>query len=241
MEEREERFLAQEVMRLELEIECAELMVAVEEETEEIKVNATIAPEDLYTSRLQDGTLCIRYKWKRGWKHIHSRMETSLVRLFLPKNRQFEDVRLKIGAGDANLRESEIHCGSLHIEAGAGNVRAGSLRVCGNAVMEVGAGNIQLGNIWAKKVEVECGMGNFSMNGNVEKMLDVKCSMGKCSIDLEGEEQDYSYSLSCGIGKISVNGTNLGGMAGKHRQSNPGAEKQMDISCGIGNVIVNIA
>lgn len=240
MEERREQYAAEEVKKLELEIDCAEVVLEMEAGIEQIQAVVELEPDVAYRSELSGDSLKFIYKLRNGKKHIHTGMEAPRVRLMLPQDQSFEEVTLKVGVGNANLRGAEIRCDKVRLEAGAGNVKAGFLQAKECARLEVGAGNMELGNLWTPDLKVECGVGKFSMNGKVETNVKVECGVGKCEMNLQGSEADYNYNVSCGIGKVSANGMNLNGMAGTHRQKNPDASGEIDVSCGLGKVVLQI-
>lgn len=240
MEERREQYAAEEVKKLELEIDCAEVVLEMEAGTEQIEVVVELVPDAEYRSEISGDSLKLSYKLQHGKRHIHTGTEAPRVRLTLPQNQSFEEFTLKIGVGNANLRGIEIQCDNVRLEAGAGNIKAGFLQAKESAHLEVGVGNMELGNLWTPNLNVECGVGNFSMNGKVEKNVKVECGVGKCEMNLEGSEEDYNYHVSCGLGKVRVNGRNRNGLAGTHRQKNPDASGRIDVSCGLGNVVLQI-
>ena len=43
---------------------------------------------------------------------------------------------------------------------------------------------------------------NLDFAGEVKGDLDANCNVGNMELKLTGEEQDYNYSLSCGVGSI---------------------------------------
>lgn len=241
MEEKREQFAAEEVKKLELDIDCAEIEIAMEEGTEQIQVAVELEPEAEYRSDISGGRLRLSYKLRHRRKHIHTGMETPRIKLTLPKDQSFEELILEVGAGSADLRRAEIRCDKVNFETGAGTIKAGFLEAKESARLEVGAGKMELLDLQTKNAKVECGVGAFSMNGKVETDLKVECGVGECEINLAGRETDYNYNVSCGIGKVRVNGTNLSGVGGKHRQENPDAAGRIDVSCGLGRVVLQIS
>ena len=241
MEIRREQFPAEQVESIYLEIDCADLDVRmidgtdfkIEAETEE--TNAECHCE------LSDGKLEVYYNFHHRKKHFHINQKTGRITLEIPRNHAFKEFELELGAGNADLRDAEICCDRMYMEAGAGNVRTGSITVHDEVKIEVGAGNAVFGNVQAKNACVECGVGQFVMNGKVDAGVDVECGVGKCELNLAGKETDYNYDISCGIGKVSVNGNRISGMGGGQQQTHTEASGHIKVSCGVGNVMITIA
>ena len=55
-------------------------------------------------------------------------------------------------------------------------------------------------------------------------------------IELVGVESDYNYEAQCGMGDIKVGTTSVSGMGGSKEINNPGANRFMDLECGMGEI-----
>lgn len=262
MEEKREQFSTTQIRSLEVEIEAAELIVEMAETGENLIADARCGPDAIYESSLHDGTLHIRL----GYHFVHRLLHTgdsSQLRLTLPPGLLLENASLEIGAGNADLCRAAIKCRSFYLEAGAGNARIGRLDVKETLETKIGAGKVKLDRMRAQNAKIDCGVGDFYMNGSVGHDLSVDCGIGKCTILLEGKQSDYSYDISCGIGKVSINGQSSGQIGSRYHQSrhvqpsysenqtqdHPQGKQQCDdftkhttgkitISCGVGNVTV---
>lgn len=236
MEQKTDYFFAEDVTDLAIDAGCAQITVEMADGIEQIQVDARTEPDADYRCENTGGKLAISYRWR----HMQGGADTAYIALLLPKKKPFKTFVLKLGAGKADLRRSEICCGRLKIETGAGSIQTGGLRVNGTLAVESGAGNVEMESVYAEQAEVSCGVGNFSMNGKIEHDLQLSCGVGACDIRLEGNEQDYDYNVSCGLGKVRVNGNDISGIAGKQKQNNPNAVGKIHISCGLGKVILKV-
>lgn len=240
MEVRQEQFSAEEVTRLEMEIDCADIVLETADTKAQIQLTVELDPEGDYSSTVSDGTLTLCYRVRSGRRHIHTE-NTPHITLVLPEKKKFEEIVLELGAGNADMQAVELYGDRIKLETGAGKIKTGGLYADEAIGMEVGAGDVELGNVRAKKAKVECGVGNFHMSGKIEQELVVECGVGNCDIGLEGKETDYNYKVSCGLGKVSVNGNSMNGLAGKHMQNHPEAAGDIRLSCGLGKVTLDIA
>ncbi len=263
MEEKREQFIAAEIRSLKVEIEAAGLTVETSETEENLLVSAFCGPDAVYESSLGDGTLHIRLGYRFPHRLFHVNTDSSQLKILLPPGLRLDNFALEIGAGNADLRRAAIKCHSFYLETGTGNARIGRLDVKKTLETKVGAGKVKLDRIKADDAKIDCGVGDFYMNGSIGHDLNVDCGIGKCTILLAGKQSDYSYDISCGIGRVSINGQTAGQIGSRyiengnartqhsknpdmdHPQEGPQNEDftkqaagKITISCGVGNVTV---
>ena len=63
--------------------------------------------------------------------------------------------------------------------------------------------------------------------------------IGNMTLDLNGEEKEYNYKLSCGLGSIEVDGETYTNISGDKEVQNEGAKKNMELDCGMGSIEVD--
>ena len=239
MEERIERYAAEEIRGIDLEIDCAELVVETAA-VDEVQIVARLDDKVDYESGVLDGKLSISCKYHGMKAHIRTE-HLVRIEIVLPEEKHFTEIATETGAGNIDMRNAKLWCDRLDMEVGAGNVKIGELRVEEALSASVGAGNAELYSVNARKIDVDCGAGEFHMQGAVTEELNVDCGVGKCDIALSGRESDYSYSVDCGIGSVSANGNKISGLGGKHSSQNANASGRINVSCGIGRVKIKVA
>lgn len=127
----------------------------------------------------------------------------------------------------------------MDIEVASGNIDVRRNIVADNLEIMLGAGEfVNSGTIEAAKAEFEVGAGEFKVTGLNAQEIDGQCGVGNLSLEVAGNEEDYSYSLECGIGDIAIGAENYGGFGKEKRINNPGATREIDLECGIGDVSV---
>lgn len=107
--------------------------------------------------------------------------------------------------------------------------------------LEIGASKANINDVIAKDFAVEVGAGEAAILNLDVKDLDVATGVGKVTMQLVGKESDYNYNIECGIGSIKVGGNSYGGLGTEQRISNPGANRSMDVECGIGEIQIRFA
>lgn len=101
---------------------------------------------------------------------------------------------------------------------------------------EVGAGQAEVSDLKANKVDIEVGAGQMSIANLDVKELNAETGTGRLFAKLVGKQTDYSYNLECGIGQLKIGDSTYSGLGAEQNISNPGAERFMDVECGIGEI-----
>lgn len=151
----------------------------------------------------------------RGGLDVSNNSDAELT-ILLPRGAKLEELDLEIGASYATL--DDIESDYMNITIGAGEAELSNL-LAGHLNLEVGAG-------YAKLTSLKVGS------------LDVEVGVGEVDIEIAGTEQDYNYSVECGIGEVTIGSHSYSGLGAEENVRNPDATKEMDIECGIGEVSV---
>lgn len=160
----------------------------------------------------------------------------SQIVVTIPKNTSLKQVILEVGAGTMNV--SDLNCDTLDIEVGAGKGNVSNVSVAEQSDIEVGAGILSISKFIVNKLELECGMGKIIMDGSIEKSCIADCGMGNIDMELNGNIEEYSYSVECGMGEVKVNEDHYSGL-GTSKEKGTG-EKKLDLECGMGSIKVTI-
>ena len=226
-------YFLEEVKRIQMEIDCANLLIQESVETEQITVDAKYEETGEYSCQIKDETLKIKYRWKKRKKHFEDVSDS--ITIIMPASASFEKAELELGAGKAEI-ELAAQVQKAFFDVGAGNLAICKCKVNDKLEINVGAGKVKMDQMTAAETNVECGVGSFSFNGTINGNLKVECGVGDCEILLDAEEKDYNYEVSGGIGKVTVNGSRYGGFGASHSVKNEGAIGTIQISCGVGKV-----
>ena len=140
----------------------------------------------------------------------------SELTILIPRGTKLEELNLKIGASYATLE----------------GIEADEMDVT------VGAGEAQLSNLNARYFDLEVGAGYAKLTSLKVGSMDVEVGVGEVDIEIAGAEQEYNYSVECGIGEVTIGSHSYSGLGAEENVRNPDATKEMDIECGIGKVSV---
>lgn len=164
---------------------------------------------------------------------------------------QYGDVeKIQIKQKDVDKYRCYVAEGSLHIEGnqkikinnsnhdGEITIVVPKNMVFQEVDLEVGAGKADVAGLKANQVDIELGAGEMNVTGLDTKKFDAKTGAGKLYAELVGKQNDYSYELECGIGQLKIGESSYSGLKTEQKISNQGAERFVDIECGVGEIII---
>ena len=136
------------------------------------------------------------------------------VCIYLPEELFLDNVKIDVGAG------------SLYIED-----------ICTKDFsVNIGAGEAEIYSFTAKEADFNCGAGEIVARGNVDEEIDIDCGLGSVSYYTADSEDNYNYTLSCGVGEITYGANHYSGIGSEQKIDHHHAFKDMDIDCGLGIV-----
>jgi len=181
----------------------------------EFKIEANNVSIDTFKSSVQNGQWDIEDKMSSKLFNINK--YNTIVTIYIPESFNSEKIKINIGAGQ--LIVDKLAASSIDIN--------------------VGAGNLKISNLTTDEANIECGAGNIDISGKINNKSNIKCGMGNVNLELKGNEKDYNYNLTVGVGEITLNGNNFTGLGNKVIE-NISASKSLKIDCGVGKLNVNI-
>ncbi len=201
-----------EVESLNIDIDASDLEI---KSGNEFKIVATDVSSDTFKSYVQNNKWYIQDKLQSrffNFGNYHSK-----ITIYIP---------------------SEFNLNTITIKMGAGKITADKL-MANTTDIKVGAGDFRINNLTTDEIDIECGVGNVEINGIVNNKGDIESGVGQISLNLKGNEKDYNYNVSLGIGEVSLNGRSFSGM-GKEIVNNASGNKSFNIESGIGKISLNI-
>ncbi len=193
----------------------------------EVRRTADTADEIIIETEKIDKRLKLQYymdgdelviQTKKKITHINNAGGVGKIYINIPERCVLEDAEFNLLAG------------SLYVE----EISAKELSI------DVGAGEASINKFTADKADFNCGTGSIMAAGNVREEADIDCGIGQITFHVQGKQTDYNYEVSCGIGEVSCGDSTYSGIGSKREVDNH-ATKEMEIDCGIGNVIVNFS
>ncbi len=164
--------------------------------------------------------------------HRGGRKKSLKLDLYVPE-RMLEEIELELGATE--FYAQSLAAQDISIELGAGEVKIDSMEADETSV-SLGAGKIDIEKLNAhEKAELDVGTGELTADGFEGRELSLNCGVGSICVTAGGSEDDYNYTLSCGIGNIDLNGVSYSGLGHETTIDNQ-ADRNVFMDCGIGNI-----
>lgn len=151
----------------------------------------------------------------------------------IPEDFHGENINIDLGAG--MLTADKISGDKVTLTVGAGKMEVKELNVSSYVDMECGAGELVISEMTAQDVKVDCGVGNLRIKGSILGNAKINCGLGNVSLDLNGDEDSYNYTIDCGIGNVIINDRSYRGTT--HTTiNNKNTIGNFDLECGIGQI-----
>lgn len=127
----------------------------------------------------------------------------------------------------------------IKLSVGAGSMVTKSVSVKAKRVdLNVGAGNMVVGGVNGGTGRFKCGMGNLEYKGTVKGTVTTDCGMGKLMMALTGNEDEYSFEGTVGLGSIQFNRIQKDGV-GKIECTNK-KQNHIRANCGMGCIKISM-
>lgn len=168
--------------------------------------------------------------------NLMDEIKNSTITLYLPnENRALQQLEVSLGAGQLQLNHLAVQ--NMTASIGAGQLLLEDMAL-GTLEVSLGAGELQAEDVTVENLTASIGAGNMELTGSIYTGAKISCSMGNVRLELEGEQKDFNYELSCVAGNMEIDGSSFSG-AVMDRSIDNGAAKSMEIDCSMGNVEVD--
>lgn len=231
-----ESFPAGDVKNLDIDIRYGEVYL---EDSDSDKIEITVdAPKgNTYKCKNDNGTVVLedktpRYKWNGGFSHSYD----VDITIAIPEGKEFEEVKIITSAGTIDSTH-DFTADKIELNVDAGELVAERLEAKEEFIIDVGAGRLEVSDIKADKLDIDCGVGGVELTGTVSGKATADCGVGRIAMELAGNEEDYDYEISCGLGSVKINGKEYSSLStDKEIDNNAGSKIELD--CGVGEIDV---
>lgn len=188
----------------------------------DFKVEARgISKHDFRCEINKAGTLIIENKKNipgiKMFNHERTNHWCPRVLITLADGAEFENVRINLGAGQ--IRSNKLNILSL------------------KTMIDVGAGNFELEGLTSGATSLRVSAGAINLSGKLFGYTKVDCGMGGCKIEIEGDEDNYSFDAKVGLGGVKFGREKYSGFSKSYFGDTK--ENHVSIVCGMGEVKVN--
>lgn len=216
-----DRTFDQQIRSVELDIEMAEVEILT---GSQFSVYGENLPEGHFDAYVEDGVLVVRettYQNHGDWWNFAVNHSISFggyspsVKITIPESFVAEDFSAYLGVGSV----------------AAGRIEAQKVEIA------VGAGTFKADSIIADSCYIECGVGDVRAAADILNSCTIDCGSGNVSMSLAGSSGRWNSAIDVGVGNVTFDGHSYSGIVSKNN-TNPDADRQLEISCGIGNITV---
>ena len=154
-----------------------------------------------------ENSLSIQDKRKGNFRLFGKKYEyTPIVRITVPKHLEFDKISLSTGA-------CEVHAESLttkvfSLKMGAGEFHINEFNISNHASIESGAGEIHINDGIINNLGISSGAGEVVIHAALTGNSNITAGVGEIDLHLIGNPEDYSATISKGIGRLCVSGFN---------------------------------
>lgn len=157
------------------------------------------------------------------------------ITITIPKDFVANNFLLKVEAGSVKADAVNARDGEFNVDTGS--IVINQLTISGKSQYNVGAGNITLQDSKVNDIAIDCNIGSVDLSGIITGDSGIRCDIGRIKLELNADEADYSYNVSCDIGDVKINGKRYHSISNEIINSEE-AENNLDLECNIGNITV---
>lgn len=168
----------------------------------------------------------------KGLKTVGSDLSENVITLVIPSGMEFEEIDVEVGAGVMEI--NGLRTREIDANIGAGELLMNGTET-GDFSAEVGVGRIEASHMVSGDVSLMVSMGEGLYEGTVSGNIDLECDMGNLVVSLNEKEEDFNYQIECGVGVVSIGGSEFSGLA-TERKVDHGAYRECDVECSVGNI-----
>ncbi len=154
------------------------------------------------------------------------------LKLYIPRDKSFDSATINLGAGKSVIRE--LSAENMTLGLGAGAVELYNIEAGESAVIKGGAGQIAAEGAKLNNASIDVSVGQLCFNGILNGECSIKSSVGAVALELCDSRANYSFDIKKGIGRVSVDGTDLSDGA-----SIGGGETKVALSNSVGEIAVD--
>lgn len=233
-----EKFAADEVQELTIDIKYAEVFV-VDSSSDKIEITVDAPKRYRYQCGLKDGEAeLVDETPHKIWNNGLLADEKVNVTIAIPEGKKFEEVTFCTNAGKIEITHA-VWAEEVEFEINAGELVVDRVTAGGEFVAKVDAGRLEVEQFEAETLEANCGLGEMVLGGRVLEGLSADCGMGRIELALAGREEDYDYTISCGMGAVRINGENYTAL-GTDREIDNGTGNEIELECGMGEIEITL-
>ncbi len=198
----------------------------------------TVKPSDSFyvESNIENITVkvnrdCLKIDDNSGGFNTTVPSEAAVLNVYVPVEYLFGNIDINTGAGSVFI--DSLTTSELELDLGAGEVEIKNVTSLDKTEISGGTGDVTVTDCKFYYSELSMGVGKFSFSGNLLGKSSVDMGIGEADITLCDGKDNYTVTVSKGIGSATVDGHSI-----NDSEAFGTGENKIDISGGIGEVNV---
>ena len=160
---------------------------------------------------------------------------TPEITITIPSGFIADSVTLDIAAGRGEIEN--LVADKIAVKVAAGECRIDNIEAR-EADFDIAAGSFTAYSMDIDDCDLDIVAGNVYMGGLINKKADIDCSAGSIELQLSGLQEDYSFDINVGAGRISVGSNRYSGVSSSTVLTGKSGGAKIDLSCTAGDIIV---
>ena len=160
---------------------------------------------------------------------------TPEITISIPRGFVADSVDLEIAAGRGEI--ANLVADKISISISAGECRIDSIEAV-EADFDIAAGSFTVYSMDIDNCDFDVSAGNAYLGGIINKEANIDCSAGKIEIQLSGLQEDYSFDVDVGAGRISLGSDRYSGVSSRTALKGKDGSAKLDLNCTAGEIIV---
>lgn len=139
--------------------------------------------------------------------HWFNKNNSGELIIYMPKNLEFDKVKICTGAGKIDI--DRIDTRKLSLEIGAGETHIRELNVKDKADIDGGAGKVTILSGIINDLDLDMGVGKVELKAKLTGSADIEAGIGELDVKINATKEDYKIKASKGIGSITIDGEGI--------------------------------
>lgn len=154
--------------------------------------------------------------------------------VYIPENLEFEELKIKAGAGKINIEN--LNAKKLVFELGAGKTEIKNLNVTGTCDIDGGVGKVNILSGIINNLNLNLGVGKTNLTAMLKGKSDIDAGIGNLNITLLGNKENYKFKTDKGLGTVKIDGKEI-----SDSETFGNGESYIEIDGGVGNIKVDFS
>ena len=151
----------------------------------------------------------------------------------VPEGKKLEKTYIELGVGEGKFEN--LYTENFKLVVGVADTYIQGL-TADRVNIEGGVGRIILDEGYLGETDITVGVGSIKVETVLSGDLDIEGGLGDLDVILQGDEKDYNYEISRGMGKIRINDETYKGMDDINIRNK--SDKTIDIEAGVGSISI---